>query len=531
MQIGHAVEEKKLLDALLLARDHPQGCLYSAVTDCGAGGLSSAVGEMGAKLGAVVDVDKVPLKYAGLRYDEIWISEAQERMVFAVPPERIERLLELFACEEVEATVIGTFADDRVLRVRYKSQTVGELDMAFLHEGLPKQTLSARWTAGHTRQPPRAGGVDESESRVSGDRLLRALGELNTASKEWVIRQYDHEVQGRSVVKPLVGPAQGPSDAAVLRPRYDSHRGMAVGCGLCPELGDVDPYWMAVAAVDEALRNVICVGGNPDQTAILDNFCWPKVDTEKSLGALVRACVGARDVAIAYGLPFISGKDSLNNEFSMSAEEAKRTGLPQRIAVPYTLLISALGIVDDVRRCVSMDLKEPGDCLVVASAPAVSPHVDLSHTSRPDVRRDKGADSATVLKTARTMHHRVAELIRAGKVRAAHDVSDGGLAVAIAEMCIASILGATVKINADAYCNSIFAPVTTTYVLEMTEADAAEANLPVIGRVESKPRLRISCDNLEVSSATAGGRYEPIDVPVDNLAEAWRSPLAHGGGP
>jgi len=497
VQIGHAIEEKKLLDALLLARDHPDGCLYSAVTDCGAGGLSSAVGEMGANLGAIVDLDDVPLKYSGLRYDEIWISEAQERMVFAVSPERLEALLAVFADEEVEATVIGTFTDDRILRVRYQGKTVGELDMEFLHEGVPRVTRTARWTTGQAEGARPAGRGDQDDDATPNHRLLRALGELNTASKEWVIRQYDHEVQGRSVIKPLVGTGFGPSDAAVLRPRYDGRKAMAVGCGLCPELSDIDPYWMAIAAVDEALRNVICVGANPEHTAILDNFCWPKVDTAESLGALVRACRGASDAAVAYGLPFISGKDSLNNEFSMSADEAKRTGLPEQIAIPYTLLISALGVIEDVRQCVSMDLKEPGDCLVVASAP-----VDRV-----------GLDEACA------MHRRVSELIRAGKVRAAHDVSDGGLAVAIAEMCIASSLGATVDVNSKAYGDPVFAPSATTYVLEMTVAEAEASGLPVIGRVKAEPRVRIKSD-----------RLKPIDLPVAELAAAWRAPLAQGGG-
>ncbi|MEK7757303.1 MAG: AIR synthase-related protein, partial [Planctomycetota bacterium] len=363
--------------------------------DCGAGGLSSAVGEMGAELGAIVDLEKVPLKYAGLRYDEIWISEAQERMVFAVPPDRIDRFLSVFTTEEVEAKVIGTFTDDRILRVRYNGSSVGELEMAFLHDGLPRTVRTASW------HPEPRGGMKSAEGGASAtplsaapgpknDKLLQSLGALNVASKEWVIRQYDHEVQGRSVIKPLVGPGFGPSDAAVLRPRYTSHRGIAIGCGLCPEWTEVDPYWMAVRAIDEALRNVICVGGDPGHTAILDNFCWPKCDSEESLGALVRACRGASDAAIAYGLPFISGKDSLNNEFSMNADEARRTGLPQRIAIPGTLLVSALAQIQDVRQCVSMDLKEPDNRLVLASAP-----VDRLGMDR-----------------AKSLHHHVSQCIR-----------------------------------------------------------------------------------------------------------------------
>jgi len=496
VQIGNAIEEKKLLDALLIARDDSDGCLYSSVTDCGAGGLSSAVGEMGAELGAVVDLEKVPLKYSGLRYDEIWISEAQERMVFAVPPDGIDRFLSVFTAEEVEATVIGTFTDDRILRVRYNGQSVGELEMAFLHDGLPRTERTASW-----HPEPRASiRADDRQHTpdAANDVLLQSLNSLNVASKEWVIRQYDHEVQGRSVLKPLVGPGFGPSDAAVLRPRYTSYRGIAIGCGLCPEWTDVDPYWMAVRAIDEALRNVICVGGDPDRTSILDNFCWPKCDSEESLGALVRACRGASDTAIAYGLPFISGKDSLNNEFSMSADEARRTGLPQRIAIPGTLLVSALAQIEDVRHCISMDLKEPGNCLVLASSP-----VD-----------EYGMENA------RSIHHLVSHCIRDRKVRSAHDVSDGGLATAVAEMCIASGLGAAIDLPLVYEGDLLFTPVATTYVLEMKQADAAASGVLIIGQVTKQARLSI-----------ARGQSSWISLGLDDMARAWRSPLAHGGGP
>jgi phosphoribosylformylglycinamidine synthase len=498
VQIGNAIEEKKLLDALLLARDHPQGCLFSAVTDCGAGGLSSAVGEMAAKLGAAVDLEKVPLKYAGLRYDEIWISEAQERMVFAVPPDRLDVFLEVFAAEEVEATVIGAFTGDGTLRVRFRGETVGELDVRFLHEGLPKTVRQATWfpveprtsvraTLPEPRTPALEDVVDDGN-----DRLLAALRDLNVASKEWVIRQYDHEVQSRSVIKPLVGPGFGPADAAVLRPRWDGYRGIALGCGLCPWRTDSDPYLMAIAAVDEALRNVICVGADPSRTAILDNFCWPKVDSPESLGSLVRACQGAADAAVAYGLPFISGKDSLNNEFTMGEEEAVRTGLPARLAIPGTLLISSLGIVDDVRRCVSMDLKEPGNVLVLATAPV---------------------DQVGMLK-ALELHQQVAGLIQDAKVRAAHDVSDGGLAVAIAEMCIAGQMGAHVADSAAFPLSQWHDDVSSTYVLEMSEGDALACGLPILGRVTTDSRLVIGQD----------GRVQ-VDLQVDALTRAWKQPL------
>ncbi len=493
VQIGNAIEEKKLLDAQLIARDHETGCLYSAVTDCGAGGLSSAVGEMGASTGANVDLDSVPLKYAGLRYDEIWISEAQERMVFAVPPENLETFLAIFTAEEVEATVIGTFADDKMLTVRYRRETVGMLDMDFLHEGYPRQRRLANWT--QKVKKPAPGGL-ESPGLLT-DRLLLELGEYNTASKEWVIRQYDHEVQGRSVIKPLSGPNAGPSDAAVLRPVYDRVGGVVLGCGLCPEFTRFDPYWMAVFAVDEALRNVICVGGDPKRTAILDNFCWGKTDKPEAMGELVRAAQGAADAAIAFGLPFISGKDSLNNEFALDEDEAKRLGVPARIAIPGTLLISAMSIMEDVEKSVSMDLKSAGNALVVGSSPV----------------------DRVGLEAACSLHAQVAELIVAGKVKAAHDISDGGLAVAVAEMCIASGLGASLDVDGVNWDDSLFENLPTSYILEMAESDARRAGLPIVGWVEDSGRLVVKIR----------GR-ESINASTARLDEAWRTPLAFEGG-
>ncbi|MFH0981661.1 MAG: phosphoribosylformylglycinamidine synthase subunit PurL [Planctomycetota bacterium] len=506
VQIGNAIEQKKLLDALLQARDHASGCLYSAVTDCGAGGLSSAVGEMGATLGAVVDLENVPLKYAGLRYDEIWISEAQERMVLAVSLERLDALLAICEAEDVEASVIGRFTADRRLVVRYQGTVVGDLDMAFLHEGLPTTAREATWTANGSeggrrpRRPAAGGDADRCRNGPSeatfADALLERLRSYNIASKEWVIRQYDHEVQGGSVIKPLCGPGAGPGDAAVLRPRLDRWRGVALGCGLCPHVSDRDPYWMAVHAVDEALRNVICVGAEPDRVAILDNFCWGGCDTPEALGALVRACQGAYQAAVAFGLPYISGKDSLNNQFAQSAAEAQRLGLPERMAIPGTLLISAIAILEDVRRCVTMDLKRPGKPLALLASPV---------------------DQAGWERAVRT-HTLASQEIRSQEILAAHDVSDGGLAVALAEMCIAGELGARVDLDpiaGDDLAVKLFDEYSTGYVLECaSDAQIRRTGGVKLGHVTDEPRLRI----------TAHGTML-IDLDVATLAKAWRTPL------
>jgi phosphoribosylformylglycinamidine synthase len=405
VQIGDAITEKKVADVILEARDMG---LFTGITDCGAGGLSSAVGEMGEKTGAIVDLEKVPLKYAGLRYDEIWISEAQERMVLSVPAEHVDKLLALSAAENVEATVIGKFgAAGNELILNYRGKQVGRLSMEFLHNGIPTPTRKAVIVQ-NDRAPAPKGPPSFSPAQIK-QQLLEKLAHPNIASKHWIIRQYDHEVQGGSVIKPLTGPLQtGPSDAAVVRPKLSSYRGVALGCGMSPQIND--PYDMALASIDEAIRNVVAVGADPDRIAILDNFCWPSVDDEKTMGTLVRACEACRDAAMAYRIPFISGKDSLHNQFTI-----QETG--EVLRIPPTLLISAIGVIEDVRHCVTMDLKKIGNIVSVI--------------------RTKDKSPAALAK----LHRLLSKDIRAGRIVSCHDISDGGLLVAAAEMCIASGLG------------------------------------------------------------------------------------------
>jgi len=422
VQIGNAITEKKMLDVLLTARD---AGLYEAITDCGAGGLSSAVGEMGKDLGAEIDLEKVPLKYAGLNYTEIWISEAQERMVIAVKPENLEAIKKLFDDENVEATVIGKFTNNRKLTLRYNGQQVGQLDMEFLHEGVPQYCRKAEWTRPQLAEPT----IPEKDNY--NQELLEILSCYNVAGKEWVIRQYDHEVQGGSVIKPLVGAANdGPSDAAVIRPRLDSERGLAISCGMNPMYGDIDPYWMALAGIDEAVRNLICVGARADRIALLDNFCWGNCDKEQTLGRLVRAAMACYDGALAFEAPFISGKDSLNNEFH--CEDGTQ------IAIPPTLLISAMSLVDDVNRCVSMDVKKAGNLLFVAGD--TKDELGGSHYYK--IHNQLGAHVPQVnLKTAPEIAQRICRAIADGFAVSCHDCSEGGLAVALAEMAFAGGLG------------------------------------------------------------------------------------------
>jgi len=420
VQIGNPIEEKRVLDTLLQARDRG---LFTAVTDCGAGGFSSAVGEMGEEVGAEVWLERAPLKYAGLNPVEIWISEAQERMVLSVPPEHEKEILALFAAEDVDAVVLGKFTGDKRLLVKHNDEVLVDLTMAFLHDGLPRHGRKAVWTA--PESPP----LPTEEADVPA-LLLKTLADGNVCSKEWIVRQYDHEVQAGSAIKPLVGrEGRGPGDASAIAPVLGSRMGVALGNGICPQYGDLDPYQMAMCAVDEAIRNVVAIGADPDRIAILDNFSWGDCKKPEVLGAIVRACEGCHDAAMLYGTPFISGKDSLNNEFR---------GEGETIRIPHTLLISAMGRIDDVTKCVTSDAKQAGNKLVlVGETWNENGGGFLGGGAVPQVRE-----------TAPGVMRAMADAIAAGQVRSCHDLSEGGLAVAAAEMAIGGGLG--VRIDPDA---------------------------------------------------------------------------------
>ncbi len=431
VQIGDPITEKKLLDVLLQARDLG---LYSGITDCGAGGLSSAVGEIGAETGVSVELEQVPLKYVGLQPWEIWISEAQERMVLAVPPANLEIFLALCASEDVGACAIGHFTDDKHLRVAHAGNTLVDIDMAFLHDGRPQRVLEALWKGALNADLPSR----NLSALRAGTALLRLLSHPNIASKERIVRSYDHEVGGATVIKPLVGArCDGPGDAAVLQPLPESAEGLALGCGINPRYGQIDPYWMAMAVVDEALRNVVAVGGNPARTVILDNFCWGDPRQPDRMAGLVRAAAGCYDAAVAFGTPFISGKDSLNNEY--------RDASGQRVAIPPTLLISALANVPDVRRCVTMDLKEVGNRLYLVGAT----REDLAGSHFQAIGAEVGASNLphVDLAAAKATFAQLHAAISAGLVRACHDLSEGGLAVAAAEMAMAGEIGLDLDIG------------------------------------------------------------------------------------
>lgn len=444
VQIGNPIMEKKIVDALLQARDRN---LYRSITDCGAGGFSSAVGEMGQDTGAEVHLERVSLKYAGLAPWEIWLSEAQERMVVAVPPENLEELMQICEAEVVEATVLGTFTDTHKLQVFYEGALVADLDMEFLHNGIPQPIKEAVWEpkspASSVSIPASSGGsVCNSAVASPTETLCRLLASPNIASKESVIRQYDHEVQGGIVLKPLVGVENdGPSDACIATPVLGSRKGVIVANGINPKYSAIDPYHSAAAAIDEALRNIIAVGGTLEKTALLDNFCWGNPDKPDRLGELVRAARACYDIATAYGTPFISGKDSLYNEY-------RDTTTGEQRAIPATLLISAICVIEDVNRAITMDVKSPGNAIYIVGntypelggshysallGPAILTDIDIRPYAQdaPIVRPDEGKLTMETLST----------VIDDGLVRSCHDCSEGGIGVAAAEMAFAGGYG------------------------------------------------------------------------------------------
>ncbi len=427
VQIGNPITEKKLLDALMEARDEE---LYHAITDCGGGGLSSAIGEMGQDLGVTVHLEKVPLKYTGLHYDEIWISESQERMIIAVPKNNLKRVEEIFKKHNVDYAAIGTFEKTGNLELFYKKKRVGTLDMDFLHNKYPQPRKNARWKRKHFAEP-----VLQKNSNLKHI-ILKLLSCPTIASKEVVIRQYDHEVQGMSSLKPLVGiENDGPSDGAVLRPLMNSKRGIVITNGINPFYGKIDPYWMAAACIEEAMRNAVSCGGNPDKSAILDNFSWGDVSNPQILGELVRASQGCRDTAIALHVPFISGKDSLNNTFSL--HEKKKSILS-------TLLISCISICDDVTKTISTDLKKAGNLIYLIGI--TKRELGASHYYKLYNRIGNSVPHLD-LKCSRRTLKKVHRSLKRNVITAIHDCSEGGLSITLAEMAIGGRLGMEIHLE------------------------------------------------------------------------------------
>ena len=531
VQIGDPITQKILFDFLLEARERG---LYSAMTDNGAGGLSSSIGEMAETPGgAELDLSKAPLKYAGLAPWEVLVSEAQERMSLAVPPEKIDEFLALAKDRTVEASVLGSFTDTGVFHVKWGDETVAWLDMGFLHGGDPDLDLTARWTPPELSEPegPRPEDLNEA--------LRGVLSRFEICSNEDKARHYDHEVKGLSVIKPWVGVNQDVrAEATVFLGRHGSLRGFVLSEAVNPFLSDLDAGAMAWQVVDEAVRKQLCAGARLDRIALLDNFCWPDPvqsertpDGEFKLAQLVRACGALHDACVAYGTPLISGKDSMKNDSTMGGV---------KISVPPTLLCSAIGQIDDVNESITLDFKAAGDLVYLlgetADETGGSAYYRWLGESFHGLKPALGEPAPHVgsklpmLDTSRTLplYRAFESAVRAGLVRSAAAPAKGGLAVSLALQAVAGGLGAELELDgcedlaalpAD---SALFAESNGRFVVTVKPGDAGafEAALKGqpcrrIGTVSDSPRLR----------ASLGGRAL-LDSDLDSLREAWRSPLA-----
>ncbi|NOZ85972.1 MAG: phosphoribosylformylglycinamidine synthase [Deltaproteobacteria bacterium] len=516
VQIGDPITQKRMTDFLLRARDEN---LYRCITDNGAGGLSSSVGETARMSGgADLYLDRPPLKYPGLMPWEIFLSEAQERMTLAVPADKLDRLMDLAKSMEVEATDLGEYNDAGFLRCYFQGDLVAELDMDFLHDGVPKMRIEAVF------EPPPRAKPDYQPPKDLADELLVMLGRLNICSKHYWVRQYDHEVQGGSVVKPLVGSRDhGPSDAAVLRPLLDSMEAVVVAHGICPRYSDIDTYDMAANAVDEAVRNAISVGADPARLAALDNFCWcdpiqskKNPDGKHKLAQLVRACNGVYDVCTTYGIPLISGKDSMKNDAVIEG---------RRISIPPTLLISLLGKIEDAETAVTMDAKAEGD--VVFMLGMTRPELGASEYYA--MKGSIGNSIPRVDPEAFFEMYKAFHLaIREGLLASCHDCSDGGLAVALAETALAGDLGMNLDLSGipqDGITRPeqlLFSESAGRFVVTTHPEKAGRFEELMRGFPVSELGLVTSDRSFNLKGLPLGGGLETT---IDDIEKAWKATL------
>jgi phosphoribosylformylglycinamidine synthase len=512
VQIGDPITQKKMADFLIEARDLR---LFSSITDNGAGGLASSVGEMAKGPGGCqVHLNRAPLKYAGLAPWEIFLSEAQERMTLAVPPDCIEPLMDLARRREVEVTDLGEFTESGLLECFFSGRRVAALEMEFLHNGVPVMELEAKLDPA----PSRTETIEEKDDLTKD--LLGVLGRLNVCSKEAFVRMYDHEVLGQSVLKQFQGAANdGPGDAAVIRPVPGSNRGLAIACGICPKYSDLDAYAMTAAAVDEAVRNLLCVGARLGTIAGLDNFCWPDpVQSEKTpdgrhkLAQLVRSCEALHEICLAYGIPLISGKDSMKNDYKIG---------DTKISIPPTMLFTAVGIVPDVTRCVSMDAKAACDLVYVLG----ETHREMGGSEFLALQGQLGAAAPRVdAGRALALYRALGAAMEKGLVASCHDASDGGLGAALAETAMAGGLGMDLDIGAlqtESDAVALFSESQSRFVVTVPRAAAAGFDqvfrgLPChcVGKVYDAPRFRV-----------LNGKRVRVDVTLDQLKTAWKRPL------
>jgi phosphoribosylformylglycinamidine synthase len=499
VQIPNPLVEERLRRAIVTIRDRR---LASGITDLGGGGISCATGEMAHRsgLGIEVNLDVVHLKEPDLAPWEIWISESQERMLLSVPERNLGDVLEVLEDEDVEACVLGRFNGSGRLRVHYRGLVVCDLDLDFLYS--PPKVVRKASSVEYVPTP-----LTLPEPKDLAEELLMVLSDPNIRSKEKVIRTYDHEVRGCTAVKPLQGDLGGPNDAAVIKPLRDSWMGLVISCGINPFYPD--PYWMAAASIEEAIRNNASVGGR--RVALLDNFVWGNPERDDRMGSLVRAAEACYDFSKALDAPFISGKDSLYNESPLGP-------------VRPTLLITGIGIIPDVRKAITVELKEEGDPVYVLG-------VTRNELAGSIYLRNKGLGGGECpkvdAKISKDTIRSVIEAIDSGLVAACHDVSEGGIGVAAAEMVMAAKLGLSLdlrKVPSDVNRSDVllFSESTSRFLVEVKRDRASEFEEILHG---------VPCGKVGV----VGGKTFRIvgldgaiwEVGISDLRRAWRG----GDGP
>lgn len=513
VQIGNAIEEKRIIDATLALREEN---LIRTITDCGAGGFSSAIGEMGERIGARVYLEKAPLKYSGLAPWEIFLSESQERMILAISPKNIKKAMKICKLHNVEASTIGEFDGKKRLKVTYKNQLVCDLDMNFLHNGIPRRKMvakSKKRTMGE-KLPPKTVDLAEAWAKV--------MAHGNVCSKEPIIRMYDHTVQGTSVLQPLGGKnLDAPNDGAIIRPILDKPYGLVITHGLNPVLNRIDPYKGSVWAILEAVSNYVSVGGDIREAALIDNFIWPFPD-EESLADLDKAVDACIDTAKVLGMPFVSGKDSLSSTYRYPDGKV--------LKIPPVLLISVFGRIPDVTKTSSSDFKKTGSTIVLVGKPDAknlggTTYFDVTNSSQKSV---PGQD----LKTATKVLSSITSAVRSGKVLSVHDISEGGLAGAIAEMCFGGECGAEIDLskvsNLSAKASAsvedrpdfiLFNETPATFLVEVDNPQVAKklfANVPhlILGQTTAAKFIRVNQNSRKI-----------CEISVEKLKASWQKPM------
>jgi len=521
VQIGDPYTQKKMHDFLIEVRDRG---LIQFITDNGGGGLSSSIGESARfSNGCEVDLENVPLKYEGLDQWEIWISESQERMTVSVRPEDLDEFMHLSQRHAVESTVIGRYTDSGKLQISWEGRICASVDVDLLTKGFPQWEFDAEWT------PPELRGLREPVLNDPGDYnrlLLDILAGPNICSKEWVCRQYDHEVQGTSVIKPLVGKARDiSSDAAVIRPVLTSETGLAFSQSLLPFYSAIDAYHMTACTIDEAVRRLIAVGADPDQIGGVDNFCWPNIqynpvsnpDGKFKAAQLVRSCLALKDICLAYEIPLLSGKDSMY----VDGHQTGAYGETHKVSAPETLQFSATSIVPDVNRCVTLDTKAPGDLVYVLGrtkdelgGSELYDHFGYTGLNVPQVIPAENLPLYRALSTA----------IARGLVNSAHGVFRGGLAVHLAMVAMGGELGLEIDLAAVPAENGL-----RSYILLFSESAgrfiitvAPEQQDALESLLADTDYACVGTTREQADLIIRSGEAELINSPVADLKTAWK---------